>query len=107
MDFLVDSDIVIDHLNDDQATVGLLSRLTITGVSISIVTYMEVYEGIIRSPDPVAAQAKVDDFLDGIPVVPFAEDVARRCARMREDLRQQGRRVRPRALDLITAATAL
>jgi len=33
--------------------------------------------------------------------------VARRCARLRLDLKNRGKRVRSRALDLITAATAL
>jgi predicted nucleic acid-binding protein len=32
---------------------------------------------------------------------------ARRCARLRETLRKQGKRVKPRALDFIIAATAL
>jgi tRNA(fMet)-specific endonuclease VapC len=107
MAYLIDTDVVIDHLDDDSAAVGLLSNLTAVGIAISIVTYMEAYEGILHSPDLAIAQAKFDDFLDGVPVIPFSEPVARRCARLRETLRQQGKRIRPRALDLITAATAL
>jgi len=107
MIYLIDTDLVIDHLNNDPATVQLLARLVVSGMAISIVTYMEAYQGIIRSPDPMAAQAKFRDFCDGIPVIPFGEEIARRCAHVREELKQKGKRVRPRALDLITAATAL
>ena len=46
-------------------------------------------------------------FLAGVPVVPFSLASARHCAELREDLARQGRRVRSRALDLMTAAIAL
>jgi predicted nucleic acid-binding protein len=38
---------------------------------------------------------------------PLSPAIARRCARLREELKGRGRRVRDRALDLIIAATAL
>lgn len=41
------------------------------------------------------------------PVLPFSAPVARRCAELRHQLKQQGRRVTSRAMDLIIAATAL
>jgi tRNA(fMet)-specific endonuclease VapC len=107
MIYLIDTDVVIDHLNADPATVQLLEPLTVAGIAISIVGFMETYQGIFRNPNPAAVQEEFDDFLDGVPVIPLAEDIARRCAQLREDLKQQGKRVRSRALDLITAATAL
>jgi predicted nucleic acid-binding protein len=55
----------------------------------------------------VAAEAKLAAFLAKVPILPFSPEVARRCARLRLDLKRQGKRVRPRALDLIIAATAL
>jgi tRNA(fMet)-specific endonuclease VapC len=39
--------------------------------------------------------------------ISFSTAVARRCASLREQLRTAGKRVRPRALDLLIAATAL
>jgi tRNA(fMet)-specific endonuclease VapC len=107
MAYLIDTDVVIEHLADDPAAVQLLKDLSPSGVAISMVTYMETVQGLLRSSDPATAEAKFQAFLTNVPIAPFSQEVARRCAALREDLRVQGKRVRPRALDLITAATAL
>jgi tRNA(fMet)-specific endonuclease VapC len=107
MAYLLDSDVVIDHLADDVAAQRLFARLAPDGLTISVITYMEVYQGVLASPDPVQAEAKLDAFLSAAPIVPFSAAVARRCAQVRSDLKQQGKRVRSRALDLLTAATAM
>jgi predicted nucleic acid-binding protein len=107
MPYLIDTDWTIDHLGEDPAAVALLTQLTQDGIAISMVTYMEVWEGIIRDPAPHEAQARFARFLLGVPVLPFSQEVAQRCARLRHDLRIAGRRVNARALDLVNAATAL
>lgn len=107
MPYLIDSDWVIDHLADVATATGLLDALAPSGIAISVITYMEVYQGIRRSPVPDVADAKFQAFVDGVPVLLVSMEVARRCARLREELRLQGRRVRGRALDLLVAATAL
>lgn len=106
MAYLLDSDVVIPFLAGDATTKQIVDPLRAAGVSISIITYMEVLEGIVASADPIGAQAGFDDFLAGVPVVFFSPEVAYRCAELRRDLKRQGKRVRSRALDLITAAPA-
>lgn len=86
---------------------ALLDRLAPSGISMSIVPYMEAFQGTLREPDPVASQAQLDILVASVPILPLSDAVARRCARLRETLREQGRRVGSRALDLIVAATAL
>lgn len=107
MPYLLDSDVVIDHLEEVPEVVELVEGLADQGITISMVTYMEVYQGILRSPSPDEAQAKFVAFLDAVPILPFSIEVARRCAQLREDLRRQEKQVRQRALDLVVAATAL
>ncbi|MCL5266132.1 MAG: type II toxin-antitoxin system VapC family toxin [Chloroflexi bacterium] len=107
MPYLIDSDWVIDHLADLDEATQLLSSLAEEGIAISVITYMEAFQGVERSSNPQEAQAKLDAFLEGVPVVPFSLAVARRCAVLRETLRTRGRRVNSRALDLLNAATAL
>jgi tRNA(fMet)-specific endonuclease VapC len=107
MPYLIDSDWVIDHLASVPEANRLLEQLAEEGIAISVVTYMEAYQGISRSPTPEQAEALFSRFVDGIPIIPFSIAVARRCAVLRETLRKQHRRVNPRALDLIIAATAL
>lgn len=39
--------------------------------------------------------------------MPVTFEIARRCAEVRADLQRRGRSIRPRALDLLIAATAM
>ncbi|MGH2534492.1 MAG: type II toxin-antitoxin system VapC family toxin [Thermomicrobiales bacterium] len=107
MAYLIDTDLVIDHLADHVPATRLLDQLADAGVAISIVTYLETYQGVLESPDPIQAEAKFEVFLAKSPVISVSRETARRCAALRTNLKRQGKRVRPRALDLIIAATAL
>lgn len=107
MPYLIDSDWLIDHLEDVPSASQLLERLAQEGIAISIVSYMETYQGLERSPNPEQAQAKFQALIESIPILPFSLAVAQRCAQLRETLKRQGKRVNARALDLIIAATAL
>jgi tRNA(fMet)-specific endonuclease VapC len=107
MPYLVDSTLVIDHLTDAPSAAAILAPLTAEGIAISIVTYMEAFQGVERSPDRETARKKFQAFIAGVLILPFSLAVAERCARLRETLRTQNKRVNSRALDLIIAATAL
>ena len=72
-----------------------------------MITDMEVVDGIVQSADQQVAHDAFDDLLATVPFVPLSREVARRCAELHRDLKRLGKRVRSRALDLITAATAL
>src|SRR5918997_5647906 len=107
MSFLVDSNLVIDHLGNVPDASQLIDQLVAEGIVISIVTYMEAFQGVIRSEHPEEAAEKFHAFAESILILPFSFVVAERCARLRETLRSQNKRVKSRALDLIIAATAL
>lgn len=107
MAYLLDSNLVIPYLADDPTTVAIVERLAPEGIAISIITYMEVYQGTPRSLDPERAQEQFERFLAVVSTLALSPAVARRCARLREELKRHGRRVRYRALDLVIAATAL
>jgi tRNA(fMet)-specific endonuclease VapC len=107
MSYLFDSDRTIDYLDGRAEARGVFSRLAPLGVSISIVTYIEVYEGSLSATNPIDARQRLAEFMALVPVLLLSEQIARRCARVRHDLRLRRRRVRSRALDLIIASTAL
>jgi tRNA(fMet)-specific endonuclease VapC len=62
---------------------------------------------VLRSPDLVAAEAAFNAFVEALVVLPLSVNVARRCAHLRHQLKQEGKRVNARALDLLIAATAM
>jgi predicted nucleic acid-binding protein len=105
--YLIDSDIVIAHLKDDKEVLALIDRLSEGPISISVITYMEAYQGVIRSPEPHTANHKFNAFMASVPAFPVSVEVAQRCAGVREGLRQSGRSYRSRSLDLLIAATAM
>jgi tRNA(fMet)-specific endonuclease VapC len=108
MSYLLDTDWLIDFLAGDPAARSLVATILPDGIAISIITYMEIYEGIERSPARRADERSFRAFLSGVPVLPFSRTVARRTARLRAELRRRNPSiVRRRALDVIIAATAL
>src|SRR5947209_5395749 len=106
MSYLIETTWVIDHLNDDPAAIQLLSTLTLAGIATSIITYLEAFQGTVRLNRPLS-QARFDAFFASVPILPLTPAIAQRCARLREYLKQQGKKPNRRALDLIVAATAL
>ena len=54
MPYLIDSDWVIDFLAQESEALQLIEQLAQEGIAISIVTYMEVYQGVLRSQESEA-----------------------------------------------------
>jgi len=67
---IIDNDWVIDHLANIPKAVSLLDRLAQEGIAISIITYMEAYQGVLRSPNPEEAQSKLRAFATAFLLVP-------------------------------------
>lgn len=70
-----------------------------------VIPYLEAYQGTLRSPDPLAAQAKFDRFLSAVSILPVSLPVA--LHRSARKACTSGKRVRNRAFDLVIAATAI
>ena len=107
MAYLLDSDWLIDLLGEDKGALELLDRLSSDGMSVSVVSYMETFQGTLRTLDPAATQARFEILIDAVSVLPFTAAEARRCARIRESFRERGHRVNAWARDSMIAATAI
>ena len=107
MAYLVDSDMVIDFLADDPQMITLFDSLSADGIFVSIIAYMETFQGVIDNGLPQEDQDKFNAFFASVPVLPLSPAIAIRCAHLRSALKRQGKSTRRRALDLLVAATAL
>ena len=58
MPYLIDSDWVIDFLAQESEALQLIEQLAQEGIAISIITYMEVYQGVLRGQESEAASAQ-------------------------------------------------
>jgi len=107
MRYLIDTNVLIPYFAGDPHAINLLRQLIPDGIAVSILSYLEAYQGAIERPDPHAAKRQFNAFFRGISVLPVSPAVARRCAEIRSLLKSQGRNPRKRAFDLVIAATAL
>ena len=107
MSYLVDTDWIVDYLYGNAEARDLLVALRPEGLTINIITFLEIYEGIYLSRNPRRADGAFRLLLQDIRVRPISRTVARYAARVRGQLRRQGAQINHRALDLIIAATAI
>lgn len=103
--FLLDTNTVSFHIRrSSPALQRRIRRTPAAQVGLSVVTEMEIRYGLARNPRLRIAPL-VEEFLEGIAVLPLTSDVARIYARVRADLEKRGTPIGP--LDLMIAAHAL
>src|SRR5680860_619304 len=104
MTLLLDSDTVIDWLADAVAE-GVATHLSTRRRVISVITLMEVLEGI-PDADSVATQ-RLRILVKGTTVHPVTVKTAYAAAAIRRNLRALNAQVSHRSLDILIAATAI
>src|SRR3712207_1471211 len=107
MTFLTDATFVIDFLRGQSYARTVYSTLIHDGLALSIVTHMELWEGVYGDRDPQAAARRLRTFLRPLTIVPFSRRVSQRTAQLRRELRVLRLPLEQRALDIMIAGTAL
>ncbi len=105
MQYLVDSDWVIDYLHAVEPVRTRLGELLPAGVGMSMIALAEVYEGVYWSREREDDEPELDAFLGEVQLVSIDEEVSRIFARERGRLRAAGTLIGD--LDLLIGATAL
>lgn len=88
--YLIDSDIVIYHLNGRPQVQAFLLGLLNSPVFLSAVTYMEVEEGIALSSNVAVAAHRWQQVQGATMLVPFDQAEAHRAAGIRRQIKAQG-----------------
>src|SRR5215211_2171279 len=105
MKYLIDSDVIVNHLNGQRENIELLTELVDSGLATSLMSYAEIYEGILWHYRPSNLESQFLTFLRWVRVLGFDEEMMRRFAAIRGRLRRNGTPL-PDA-DLLIATTAL
>ncbi len=105
MKYLVDTDRAVDWLKGRADARQLLATLGNEGFAISLISYGEVYDGIYYGANPQRRERDFQDFLRSVPILPLDQAIMRRFARVRGQLRRQGRVIGDP--DILIGATAL
>jgi len=105
MKYLVDSDYVADYLVAKPHATQLLDTLTSEGITMSLITFGEIYEGISFGRDPHKAEEVFRRFLRCTGILPLTKPIMKRFAQIRGELRQKGQIIGD--FDILIAATAI
>lgn len=105
MEYLVDSDWVIDFLRKVEPTVERIEEFITYGVGMSVVTLAELYEGLARSSNRDADEEALMIFLEAVDVVPLDDAACRIFGDERARLRKAGNIIGD--MDILIGATAI
>jgi len=106
IEFLVDTDWAADYLKGKEDAVQLLSPLIRERrLGMSIISYAELWEGVLGSARQEVYRSALADLVAGVPVLGLDRGTAEVFGGVRADLRRRGKLIPD--LDLLIAATAL
>ena len=105
MQYLIDTDWVIDHMHGRRRVISRLEELAPYGLGLSIISLAELYEGVFYSTNPQSEERAMLDFLPAVEVIPLDDQICRLFARERGRLRSTGAIIGD--LDILIGATAL
>ena len=105
LSYLVDTDWIIHYLSGNRKIVEKLRSFKEEGLSISIISLAELYEGIYYSKNPDGNEEGLQNFLTGVTILGIDEEICRIFGRERGKLRNQKQLIGD--IDLLIASTGL
>ncbi len=106
MQYLLDTDICIYIARRKPGAIrARWQGMEVGELGMSVITYLELVYGAVKSQQPEANLARVEELREHIPVVSLGPDVARTYARIRRTLEKKGMLIGP--YDLVIAAHAV
>lgn len=105
MNYLVDSDWIIDALVGIPSAVSALEQHAQDTLAVSIISFGELFDGAYDLPDPDQRLASFRRFLSGFTVLGLNDPIMELFARHRYRLRREGNIIPD--MDLLIGATAL
>lgn len=107
MDYLLDSDIIIDFLKKKSAEIFIIQKIAERRIGVSVVSWLEIVYGISKSSNPQKRRSEFEQFLDTfhITTVPIDIVVAQKFIELKISL--ETKKIALADFDLLIAASAL
>ena len=105
MKYLIDTDWIIHGLHGEKQVAKKLLELKGEGLTISVISLAELYEGVYHSTDPSSDEEVLKDFLSGVSVLGINGEICKIFGRERARLRKEGKPIGD--FDLLIASTCL
>ena len=104
--YLIDSDVCIKAMRrDNESPMRTIRSMAPEGLAISVITYGEVLEGILGTPDPVRNRQRWDEFLAPFYILDVTYPIVEIWGDLRRRLRRKGEGLAD--ADTLIGATAL
>ena len=100
--YLIDSDVLIDFLNNRAEAIRLLIKFEESEMAISVITFAEILEGLVGDRKKYL---NVRKGLSELSMLPVEANIAEQFANVRALLRSKGQLIEN--MDIFIAATAL
>lgn len=107
MGLLLDSDVIIDHLNNKSDYLSSIVSISKDDLFMSIINWSEIMYGIKKSKNPIKASKQFTNFIIDLDIKIFEIDlkVADKFIDLKLDLERKGSRLED--FDLIIGSTAV
>jgi tRNA(fMet)-specific endonuclease VapC len=103
--FLLDTNVCVQYLRGKNALVRQrLAASPTPEVCLCSVVLSELYIGALRSADPIKNRQQVDQFAAPFSSLPFDDDAADVCSRIRHHLESQGLPIGPYEVQIAAIA---
>ena len=103
--YLIDTYWIIHYLNGNRNIVSKLRSLENEGLTVSVISIAELYEGIYYSTNPDGNKRAVDDLLSGVSILAVEDEICRLFGKERGRLRQAKKMIGD--FDLLIASSCL
>mgnify|MGYP001566382905 CR=1 FL=1 len=107
MQYLLDTDIIIDFLKNQQPAITFLQKLTNQLLKTSVITLSEIGYGIEKSYNPGKKKEQFNNFISdfSVEIVPIDTSIAEEFVKLKISLEKERQSLAD--FDLLIAATAL
>ncbi|MDP2720374.1 MAG: type II toxin-antitoxin system VapC family toxin [bacterium] len=105
MKYLIDANIIIDHLKGKPSKVSLLQSIGSQGLCTSVISVGEILEGLVGQPKEEQRRGDLETFLKATKLLDIDRKIVEMFARVRSNLRSRGKLIEN--FDILIAATAL
>lgn len=107
MDYLIDTDIIIDFLKNQNNSVAFFTKIADYPIKISVINQIEIEYGIQKSVHPQKRKKEFQDFLDSFSIIilPVDSIVAKEFIKIKIDL--ENKKTPLADFDLLIAASAI
>lgn len=103
--YLIDTDWIVDYLKGKSKTVETLQNLFDKGLYVSMISFAEIYEGIVDAKNKEELTKALENFLSGVITLNITDDICKKFGEIRNTLRKKGELISD--FDILIASTAI